>query len=145
MKLLYRSSRDGFNFQNIVNKINNKSNLLFLYLTGKDRIFGAFIQTKLENIGTGKIFKDENAFAFSLNNNKIYKILVPQNAINIHSDYYILIGNNGYNNGFYCYRDVIQDSQLINVTKIYDFTKNSELTEGLNKLIELEIFEANPN
>ena len=81
MKLLYRSSRDGFNFQNIVNKINNKSNLLFLYLTGKDRIFGAFIQTKLENIGNGKKFKDESAFAFSLNNNKIYKILVPQNAI----------------------------------------------------------------
>ena len=47
MKLLYRSSRDGFNYLSIVNKINNKSNLLFLYLTGKDRIFGAFIQTKL--------------------------------------------------------------------------------------------------
>ena len=145
MKLLYRSSRDGFNFQSIVNKINNKSNLLFLYLTGKDRIFGAFIQTKLENIGTGKIFKDENAFAFSLNNNKIYKILVPQNAINIHRNYYILIGNNGNGNGFYYYSDIIQDNQLINVTKIYDFTKNSELTEGLNKLTELEIFETNPN
>ena len=148
MKLLYRSSRDGFNFQSIVNKINNKSNLLFLYLTGSDRIFGAFIETKLEDIdsnGSKKYYKDENAFSFSLNNNKIYKILVPQNAINIHRNYYILIGNNGNGNGFYYYRDIIQDNLLINVTKIYDFTKNSELTEGLNKLTELEIFETNPN
>ena len=57
MKLLYRSSRDGFNYLSIVNKINNKSNLLFLYSTGKDRIFGAFIQTKLENIDNGKFIK----------------------------------------------------------------------------------------
>ena len=39
MKLLYRASRDQINYQSIVNKINNKSNLLFLYLTGKDWSF----------------------------------------------------------------------------------------------------------
>ena len=39
MKLLYRVSRDQINYQSIVNKINNKSNLLFLYLTGKDWSF----------------------------------------------------------------------------------------------------------
>ena len=50
MNLLYRSSRDGFKYLNIMNKINNKSNLLFLYLTENDRIFGAYIKTKLENI-----------------------------------------------------------------------------------------------
>ena len=148
MNLLYRSSRDGFNYLSIVNKINNKSNLIFLYLTGKDRIFGCFIQTKLENIdlnGQYKCYKDENAFSFSLNHNKKYKILVPQNAIAFDSTYFILIGNNGNCNGFYYYQNVIYDKELINVTKIYEFSKNSELTEGFGQLTELEIFETNFN
>ena len=149
MKLLYRSSRDGFNYLSIVNKINNKSNLLFLYLTGKDRIFGAFIQTKLENIkpayGQTQFFKDENAFAFSINNNKKYKILVPQNAIGFHLSYYVLIGNSCVGNGFYYYKNVIYDKALITGTKIYDFSKNSELTEGEGNLTEFEIFETNFN
>ena len=148
MNLLYRSSRDGFNYLSIVNKINNKSNLIFLYLTGKDRIFGGFIQTKLENInlnGSRKYYKDENAFVFSLNHNKKYKILVPQNAIAFDSTYFILIGNNGHGEGFYYYQNVIYDKELINVTKIYEFSKNSELTEGLGQLTELEIFETKFN
>ena len=35
LNLLYRSSRDEFNYLNIINAINNKSNLIFLYLTEK--------------------------------------------------------------------------------------------------------------
>ena len=84
MNLLYRSSRDGFNYLNIINKINNKSNLIFLYLIEDKRTFGAFIKTKLSDInlnGSRKYFKDENAFVFSFDTNKIYKILVPPNAI----------------------------------------------------------------
>ena len=146
MNLLYRSSRDGFNYLSIVNKINNKSNLIFLYLTGNDRIFGAYIKTKLENInlnGNQKTYKDENAFAFSLNNNKIYKILAPEYAIRIDNTYYILIGNNSNWNGFYYYQNIIYDKELIKVKKIYDFEKNYELTEGSGNLTELEIFEIN--
>ena len=78
LKLIYRSSRDGFNYLSIVNKINNKSNLIFLYHTNNKRIFGAFIKCKLDNIdlnGSRKYYKDENAFVFSLNNNKNYKFL----------------------------------------------------------------------
>ena len=148
MSLLYRSSRDGFDYLNIVNKINNKSNLLFLYLTGSDRIFGAFIETKLEDIdlnGSKKYYKDENAFVFSLNNNKIYKILVPQNAIAFDNTNYILIGNNENNNGFYFKQNIVYDECLINEEKIYDFSKNSELTEDFGRLLELEIFEVNLN
>ena len=144
--LLYRSSRDGLNYLNIVNKINNKSNLIFLYLTDNDRIFGAYIKTKLENIdlnGSRKYYRDDNAFAFSLNNNKIYKILVPQNAIGIDSTYYILIGNNGNGNGFYFGDGNLCDAGLVDGAKIYDFSKNSEMTEGPGTFKELEIFEIN--
>ena len=147
MNLLYRSSRDGLKYLNIVKAINNKSNLLFLYLTENDRIFGAYIKTKLENIninGSKKYYKDENAFVFSINNNKKYKILIPEYAISFDNKNYILIGNkNNDNNGFYYSDNIINDKQLINGEKIYDFSKNSELTEDSGKLIELEIFEIN--
>ena len=148
LKLIYRSSRDGFNYLSIVNKINNKSNLIFLYHTNNKRIFGAFIKCKLDNIdlnGSRKYYKDENAFVFSLNNNKNYKVLVPGYAIAFDSTYYILIGNNNHGNGFYYEQKIIYDASLINVAKIYDFSKNSELTEGNGKLTELEIFEVNMN
>ena len=46
-------------------------------------------------------------------------------------------------NGFYYSDNIINDKQLINGEKIYDFSKNSELTEDSGKLIELEIFEIN--
>ena len=101
---------------------------------------------KIENInlnGIQKTYKDENAFAFSLNNNKIYKILAPEYAIRIDNTYYILIGNNSNWNGFYYYQNIIYDKELIKVKKIYDFEKNSELTEGSGNLTELEIFEIN--
>ena len=145
MNLLYRSSRDEFNYLNIINAINNKSNLIFLYLTENDKIFGVYIKTKLENIdinGSKKYYKDEDAFVFSINNNKKYKILIPEYAISFDNKNYILIGNKN-NNGFYYSDNIINDKQLINGDKIYDFSENSELTEGSGKLIELEIFEIN--
>ena len=144
MNLLYRASRDGLNYLNIVNKINNKSNLIFLYLTGNNRIFGAFIKAKLANInmnGEEQIFKDENAFAFSLNLNKKYKILIPEYAILIDKINFIRIGNSQQGDGLYFKGNSISDSYLIGNKKIYDFSKNSELTEGNGNLIEFEIFE----
>ena len=81
-KLIYRSSRDGNSYKSIVDKIKNKSNLIFIYLTGNERIFGNYLRIKLENLGNNnnRYYKDENAFVFSLNNNKIYKILKPEFA-----------------------------------------------------------------
>ena len=56
-----------------------------------------------------------------------------------------MVGNNYNSSGFYYYQNVIYDEFLINGAKIYDFSKNSELTEGNGKLNELEIFEINYN
>ena len=148
-KLIYRASKDELEFKNIIDKLNNKSNLIFIYLTGNERIFGNYLQTKLENLGSlgekmDKYYKDENAFVFSLNNNKIYKILKPEYAIRFHSDCPILIGNNGKGNGFYIGGNAIFDNNLSKEPKIYDFEKNkNELTNGKNGLNEFEIFEIN--
>ena len=80
-----------------------------------------------------------------MNNNKIYKILKPEIAFRFYNDYPILIGNNGNYNGFYFSSGSINDKNLLNNPKVYDFEKNNELTEGSNKFNELEIFEINFN
>ena len=143
MKLLYRASRDGLEFKNISDKINNKSNLIFLYLTGNERIFGNYTKVKLENLGDkqDKYYKDENAFVFCLNNNKIYKILKPDLSIRFWIQNRILVGNSQKGNGFFFSGKTIHDNGLLNNPKIYDFEKNQELTEGKNEFNELEIFE----
>ena len=86
--------------------------------------------------------KDLDAFVFSLNNNKIYKILIPEYALRFYNDYPILIGNNGRGNGFLIYSGEISEGLLVN-PKIYDFKKDNELTEEKNIFNELEIFELN--
>ena len=141
--LLYRLSRDGLNLDKVKEKINNKSNLIFLFLAGDTRIFGSFIkaQIKVEN---GSYTKDKGAFVFSLNNNKIYKILIPDNAIYFRDDGPILIGNTYKSNGFWIYNREIYIG-LLKEPKIYDFKKDNELIEGTKPLNELEIFEINLN
>ena len=142
-KLLYRATRDGHTFKNVVDKLKNKSNLIFIYLTGNERIFGNYLKTKLENLGNSKdkYYRDENAFVFSLNNNKIYKILRPDYAIGfIAKNYPIVTGHRKC--GFYFSKGYILDDNLSGKFKIYDYEKNEyELTEQKNKFSELEIFE----
>ena len=145
MILIYRLTKDGTKFSDFVNKINNKSNLIFIYLTGNKRIFGVYIKTKLEDIQHDKYYKDENAFVFSLDNNKIYKILIPEKAIRFYDGYPILIGNTGNYNGIYKSGDKINDNGLLSTPKIYDFQKNNELTEGFNKITEFEVLQININ
>ena len=142
IKLLYRASRDEFGLKGLENKINNKSNLIFLFLTGNIRIFGSFIKAKIE-VKHNIYIKDENAFAFSLNNNKIYKVLIPQYALRFYNGYIILVGNNDNNNGFFYTSGIIYDKYLLNSPKIYDFQKNNEFTDGSDKFNDLEIFEIN--
>ena len=139
--LLYRASRDGLNLSNLRDRINNKSNLIFLFLTGNTRIFGSFISAKIE-VEHQKYIKDENAFVFCLNNNKIYKILIPEYAIYFYEGYPLLIGNNWNGNGFWINSSIF-DEHLLTYPIIYDFQKNNELTEGKNEFNELEIFEIN--
>jgi len=123
IKILYKSTKDGLKYQNIINKINNKSNLIFLFCTGNQKIFGLFINSRLEDIQKGKFFKDENAFVFSLDNNKIYKILIPEKAIRFYNGYPILIGNDGNSNGFMLNNGTFCYYNLLNNPKIYDFQK----------------------
>ena len=118
--------------------------MIFLFLTGDTRIFGSFIKSKVEiEVDQDKYIKDDNAFCFSLNNNKIYEILLPEFAIRFIDVNPILIGNNGNGNGFYFIGNSINDKELLNNPKVYNFQRSNELTEGNSKFNELEIFEIN--
>ena len=144
IKLIYRASKDGDKYKTVTDKLNNKSNLLFIYLTGNQRIFGNYLKVKLEDLGKekDKYYQDENAFVFSLNNNKIYKILKPELAIRFcGKSKPIVVGNNGNTNGYYQNMDTIYDGGLLDEPKVYDFENNYELTDGKNEFNELEIFE----
>jgi len=140
MKLIYSSNKDGLELNSLKNKIDNKSKLIFLFLCENNRIFGVFIKAKIEVKHNGYIY-DKDAFVFSLNNNKIYNILIHEYALRFYNDYPVLIGNNVNGNGFWLCGGNINDSSLLKNPKAYDFQKNNELTEGHRKLLNLEIFE----
>ena len=107
-----------------MNKINNRSNLIFLFCTVNQRIFGVFIKTKLEDIKPNVYYKDENSFAFSLNNNKIYKILIPEKAIKFKlSNNIIKIGNDGNSNGFYTFGKNVNDRAYWIILRYLSFKK----------------------
>ena len=111
-------------------------------MTGNTRIFGTFIKSRIE-VKHNIYITDENAFVFSLNNNKIYKILIPELAFRFFDVNPIMIGNNAKSNGFWMYEGKVDDKGLLKNPKVYDFQKNNELTEGSDNFKELEIFEIN--
>ena len=139
MKLIYSLNKDGLELNCLKNKIDNKSKLIFLILCENNRIFGLFIKAKIEVKHDTYIY-DKDAFVFSLNNNKIYNILIPEYALRFYNGCPVLIGNNDNNNGFWLCGGNINDSGLLKNPKAYDFQKNNELTEGA-KFLNLEIFE----
>ena len=131
MNLLYRASRDRVEFKNVEKRIKNKGNLIFFYLTGKERIFGNYISVELKDLvdQQDKYYNGENAFVFILNNNWIYKIFNLKLAIRFFKQKYpIIVGNNSSFKGLYFEGNTIYDKNLLNEPKVYDFGKDNELT-----------------
>ena len=141
MKLLYKATKDGIEFENVKNKVEGKTNLIFLFCV-ESKIFGAFINCKLDNIQSGKYFNDENAFVFSLCDNKIFEILIPEKAIHFRVDHTVLIGNTQVQNGFWIYKGQFGSVSLSKEPTVYNFQK-SNIPNGIKNLTELEIFEIN--
>ena len=71
--LIYKATRDGDKSENFHSKCDNVENTLVIIKTTLGKIFGGFT-TKLWN-HTANYTNDPLAFAFSINNQKIYNIL----------------------------------------------------------------------
>ena len=79
-KLIYRATRDGDTIDNFFSKCNQVQNIILLIKSNNNSIFGGF--TKIGFIKTSvATFKDDEAFVFSLDKNKIYPIIKGKNAI----------------------------------------------------------------
>ena len=93
-----------------------------MFLTGNTRIFGLFVKVQIE-VKHDVYIRDDNAFVFSLNNNKIYKILIPEYALRFDNYYSITIGNNALSNGFWIDLNSNFACNLLIAPKAYDFKK----------------------
>jgi hypothetical protein len=145
IKLLYSSKRDGDGFSPFYNKCSNISPTLSLIKTTKGRKFGGFTFGKW-NDKQGILKTDTEAFLFSLNNMKKYKILKPNFAIFSASDHssFLTYGNNGDGDGCGIF---LRDNFLTNgghenhTSKVYDAdSKYCLSTEENFNVEEVEVY-----
>ena len=139
IKLLYSSKRDGDGFSPFYNKCSNISPTLSIIKTTKGRKFGGFTFGEWnDKQGTLKQ-TDTEAFLFSLNNMKKYKILKPNLAIVSVSDHssFLTYGNNGDGCGIF-----LRDKFLTNgghenhTSKVYDADSKYCLSTEENFIVE---------
>ena len=84
-KLLYSAKRDGDNRKAFHDRCDNKAPTITIVQTQKDVIFGGYTEAQWDSGSNSK--KDQNAFCFSLTNNKKY------------------LQNEGNNSSIYCNKD----------------------------------------
>ena len=96
IKLLYRGTRDGDNYNAFYNRCSNQGPTLSLIKTKNGRKFGGFSFAELTDKKGILRLKDINAFLFSLDNIKKYNIIKPELAIGCYSDHssFLTYGNN---------------------------------------------------
>ncbi len=75
--LIYKASRDGDKSENFHSKCDNIHNTLVIITTTDSNIFGAFTTKTWTHSG---VVRDPLAFAFSINNQKIYNIIDNKNG-----------------------------------------------------------------
>ncbi|CAD8118111.1 unnamed protein product [Paramecium primaurelia] len=110
--LIYQGTRDGLNCQQYWNKVNGKANLLMVFKSKSDYIFGAYSPCKWESCN-GKNIEDNtlSSFIFSQTHDQIYPLKQDSKQYAIHCNqnygpifgkgYDILINGNftdGYSN-----------------------------------------------
>ena len=82
LKLIYRATRDGDSFDNFFNKCNEIENIILLIKSDNNSIFGGFtIVGFKKEVSGSKTYKDNSAFVFSLDKQKIYPVKKDLNAI----------------------------------------------------------------
>lgn len=71
-KLIYKASRDGGSVTDCHSKCNNISDTVSIIFSSTGRIFGVYRNIAINGDGPWRI--DNNAFIFSVDNNKIYRV-----------------------------------------------------------------------
>ena len=131
--ILFNSLIHGDTIQQFHCKVTNKTPTLIIIKTQKDRIFGGYT-THIWNEKNNGIFKDENAFVFSLNNRRKYKIKNISNAI-VERETHIQFGT-------CCFRITNNFTQKENLEEDCDYETNEYCLSGENNYIikNFEVF-----
>ena len=143
IKLIYRATEDGDSCESFFEKCKNKGPIISLVETKKKKRFGGFtkedwIKSDYSNI------KDPNAFLFSLDNKKIYKILKSQCAFSCYSDSDTLVyGNQSDGKGIYLTDNFLSNSNREDQsTRVYEVPSDFCLTgEKDFKVDEVEVYQ----
>lgn len=131
--ILFNSLIHGDTIQQFHIKVGNKTPTLIIIKTQKDRIFGGYT-TYIWNEKNNDIFKDINAFVFSLDNKKKYKIKNISNAI-VERETHIQFGT-------CCFRITNNFTKKENLEEDCDYETNEYCLSGENNYIikNLEAF-----
>ena len=143
--LLYRGTRDGDKVSTFHSKCNNKSPTLSIIKTKKGMRFGGYTeQTWNDANGSGIWKKDDKAFCFSIELNKIYNIIKGRDAIHCGPLYMCYFGGNifGLYDGAFSRDNWCYSKDQSNSYQGQE--KDFELTHEENNkfyLAEVEVFE----
>ena len=144
INLLYSSKKDRDGCSSFYTKCSNISPTLSLIKTKKGRKFGGFTFGKWNDKQKIPNQTDSEAFLFSLNNMKKYKILKPNLAIASYSDHssFLTYGNNGDGCGIYLKNNFLTEGGKENHTsKVYNVDSQYCLsTEENFSVEEVEVY-----
>ena len=144
INLLYSSKKDRDGSSSFYNKCSNISPTLSLIKTKKGRKFGGFTFGKWNDKNKISNQTDPEAFLFSLDNMKNYKILKPKLAIASYSDHSSLLtyGNNGDGCGIYLKNNFLTNGGHENHTsKVYNIDTKYCLSKEENfNVEEVEVY-----
>ena len=145
LNLLYRATKDGDTSKIFFEKCSHKGPTISLIKTKKGRRFGGFTKTEWTDKQEWKTLKDKNAFLFSLDDKKKYKILKPDYAMRcIPYNYCLAYGNDCCGEGLCVHNGFLQksDNWENNDKKVYDLPSDNCLSGEKNFSIEeLEVYQ----
>ena len=120
INLLYRATRDGDTYKEFYNKCSNQGPTVSIINTKKGRKFGGFsFREWTDQRGILRI-KDKEAFLYSLDNMKKYKILKPEVAIGCYSDHssFLTYGNKADSCGIYLNTNFLKGKKGLRIIKV---------------------------
>ena len=143
-KLIYQATRDGDSISDFYNKCNGITHVLLILMTDKALIFGGYTDLAFISHTSGSTqYKDNNAFVFSMDKQKIYPVKTGGKAIRC---CYCCCPQFSINT-IYLYGNFLKNNRSFTCTakegSYIGFNSDYELNDGISnfKVSELEVFQ----
>jgi hypothetical protein len=143
IKLIYRATEHGDTSKKFFEKIKNKGPIISFIETKEKKRFGGFTKVDWKDGNHEGNINDPNAFLFSLDNQRKYKILKLKQSFSCRNGYTLVYGNNCDGKGVYLPENFFKkESREDQSTKVYDVPSDYYLTGQKNFMVnEAEVFQ----